>query len=161
MLLKKTKLFAAGKRAVTLTLMIVILTAVLLSGCSKQQPTPTPTPTESQTEPQTKSAAQLQLEEYIQTAIQCVRENPVDGWSSEVSYPYDKSNTVYSELSDEQKALYDEMLPKVRDMEPFDTPPKNTATMSWITSSSPHRHYAKITLSLRFTSTLKKSLTGI
>ena len=96
--------------------------AVLLSGCVKQQPTPTPTPTptESQTEPQTKSAAQLQLEEYIQTAIQCVRENPVDGWSSEVSYPYDKSNTVYSELSDEQKALYDEMLPKVRDMEPIE-----------------------------------------
>ena len=59
MLLKKTKLFAARKRAVTLTLMIVILTAVLLSGCVKQQPTPTPTPTptESQTEPQTKSAA--------------------------------------------------------------------------------------------------------
>lgn len=54
MFLKKTKLFAAGKRAVTLTLMIVILTAVLLSGCVKQQPTPTPTPTESQTEPQTK-----------------------------------------------------------------------------------------------------------
>ena len=57
MLLKKTKLFAAGKRAVTLTLMIVILTTVLLSGCVKQQPTPTPTPTESKTEPQTKSAA--------------------------------------------------------------------------------------------------------
>ena len=55
MLLKKTKLFAEGKRAVTLTLMIVILTAVLLSGCVKQQPTPTPT--ESQTEPKTKSAA--------------------------------------------------------------------------------------------------------
>lgn len=120
MLLKKTKLFAAGKRAVTLTLMIVILTAVLLSGCVKQQPTPTPTPTESQTEPQTKSAAQLRLEEYIQTAIKCVRENPVDGWSSEVRYPYDESNTAYSELSDEQKALYDEMLPKVRDMEPFE-----------------------------------------
>lgn len=118
MLLKKTKLFAEGKRAVTLTLMIVILTAVLLSGCVKQQPTPTPT--ESKTEPQTKSAAQLQLEEYIQTAIKCVRENPVDGWSSEVSYPYDESNTAYSELSDEQKALYDEMLPKVRDMEPFE-----------------------------------------
>lgn len=120
MLLKKAKLFAAGKRAVTLTLMIVILTAVLLSGCVKQQPTPTPTPTESKTEPQTKSAAQLQLEEYIQTAIKCVRENPVDGWSSEVSYPYDESNTAYSELSDEQKALYDEMLPKVRDMEQFE-----------------------------------------
>mgnify|MGYP001512483876 CR=1 FL=1 len=111
MLLKKTKLLSAGKRAVALTVTVVILTAVLLSGCVKQQPTPTPT--ESQTEPQTKSAAQLQLEEYIETAIKCVRENPVDGWSSEVSYPYDKSNTVYSELSDEQKALYDEMLPKV------------------------------------------------
>lgn len=122
MLLKKTKLLSAGKRVVALTVTVVILTAVLLSGCVKQQPTPTPTPTptESQTEPQTKSAAQLQLEEYIQTAIQCVRENPVDGWSSEVSYPYDKSNTVYSELSDEQKALYDEMLPKVRDMEPLE-----------------------------------------
>lgn len=59
MLLKKTKLLSAGERAVALTLMIVILTAVLLSGCSKQQPTPTPTPTESQTELQTKSDAQL------------------------------------------------------------------------------------------------------
>ena len=120
MLLKKTKLLSAGKRAVALTVTVVILTAVPLSGCVKQQPTPTPTPTESQTELQTKSAAQLQLEEYIETAIKCVRENPVDGWSSEVSYPYDKSNTVYSELSDEQKALYDEMLAKVRDMEPFE-----------------------------------------
>ena len=120
MLLKKTKLLSAGKRAVALAVTAVLLLAVLLSGCSKQQPTPTPTPTESQTELQTKSAAQLQLEEYIETAIKCVRENPVDGWSSEVSYPYDKSNTVYSELSDEQKALYDEMLPKVRDMEPFE-----------------------------------------
>lgn len=120
MLLKKTKLLSAGKRVVALAVTAVLLLAVPLSGCVKQQPTPTPTPTESQTEPQTKSAAQLQLEEYIQTAIQCVRENPVDGWSSEVSYPYDKSNTVYSELSDEQKALYDEMLPKVRNMEPFE-----------------------------------------
>ena len=62
MLLKKTKLFAAGKRVVALAVTAVLLLAVLMSGCSKQQPTPTPTPTESQTEPQTKSAAQLQLE---------------------------------------------------------------------------------------------------
>ncbi len=55
MLLKKTKLFAAGKRAVALTVTAVLLLAVLLSGCVKQQPTPTPT--ESQAEPQTKSAA--------------------------------------------------------------------------------------------------------
>lgn len=59
MLLKKTKLLSAGKRVVALIVTVMILTAVLLSGCVKQQPTPTPTPTESQTEPQTKSAAQL------------------------------------------------------------------------------------------------------
>lgn len=51
MLLKKTKLFAAGKRVVALAVTTVLLLAVPLSGCSKQQPTPTPTPTESQTEP--------------------------------------------------------------------------------------------------------------
>ena len=104
MLLKKTKLFAAGKRAAALTVTAVLLLAVLLSGCVKQQPTPTPTPTESQTEPQTKSAAQLQLEEYIQTAIQCVRENPVDGWSSEVSYPYDKSARCISSRATQMQA---------------------------------------------------------
>lgn len=57
MLLKKTKLLSAGKRVVALAVTAVLLLAVPLSGCSKQQPTPTPTPTESQTEPQTKSAA--------------------------------------------------------------------------------------------------------
>ena len=49
MLLKKTKLLSAGKRVVALAVTAVLLLAVPLSGCVKQQPTPMPTPTESQT----------------------------------------------------------------------------------------------------------------
>lgn len=36
MLLKKTKLLSAGKRVVALIVTVMILTAVPLSGCSKQ-----------------------------------------------------------------------------------------------------------------------------
>lgn len=49
-----------------------------------------------------------------------MRENPVDGSSSAVTYPYEKNNASYSTLNNKQQALYEEMLPKIKDRGPFE-----------------------------------------
>ena len=104
MLLKKTKLLAAGKQMVGLLGAAMLLFAPLLSGCEKQAPSSSQPevqtkesaqpPAESSAEPsvqpeaQAKENARERIENSIESALQYVRENPVDGWASTVSYPY-------------------------------------------------------------------------
>lgn len=115
MLLTPKNLLAAGKRLVVLLGVVMLLLTTLLSGCKKQ----TPSSPDPQPEIQAAKIAQARIESNIALALQYVRENPVDGWSSTVSYPYEKTNMVYPTLTDAQRNLYDEMLPNVKDMVPF------------------------------------------
>ena len=59
------------------------------------------------------------MEDSIQTALELVKKNPVSGWSTTVSYEYKQDNAAYARLNGDQQALYDEMLPKVKDLTPF------------------------------------------
>ena len=59
------------------------------------------------------------MEDSIKTALELVKKNPVGGRSSTVSYEYKQDNAAYAGLNSDQQALYDEMLPKVKDLTPF------------------------------------------
>ncbi len=109
---KKVKLLAI----ISLTGTVMLLLIMLLSGCEKQASSSS----DSQPEIQPKEIAQARIESNIELALQYVRENPIDGWSSTVSYPYEQSDTFYSALSDKQQDLYDEMLSKVKELVPFE-----------------------------------------
>ena len=92
----------------------------LLTGCNKETPTVTePTTTVTTTENTAQTFARQRVEDSIQTALELVKKNPVGGWFSTVSYEYQQDNAAYAELNGDQQALYDEMLPKVKDLTPF------------------------------------------
>lgn len=58
------------------------------------------------------------IKDDIKLAISYVEEKRDNG--SSVSYSYDASNTKYSKLNNTQQELYNEMLPKVQNMIPFE-----------------------------------------
>ena len=92
----------------------------LLTGCKREAPTVTePTTAVTTTENAAQTFASQRVEDSIQTALELVKKNPVGGWSSTVSYAYKQDNAAYAELNGDQQALYDEMLPKVKDLTPF------------------------------------------
>ncbi len=92
----------------------------LLTGCQKETPTVTePKATIATTESAAKTFARQRVEDSIKTALDLVRKNPVDGWSSTVSYEYRQDSPAYAELNSDQQALYNEMLPKVKNLTPF------------------------------------------
>lgn len=92
----------------------------LLTGCKRETPTVTePTTAVTTTENAAQTFARQRVEDSIQTALELVKKNPVGGWFSTVSYEYQQDNAAYAELNDDQQALYDEMLPKVKDLTPF------------------------------------------
>lgn len=117
---QKARLFALPAAA--------ILLLSLLSGCqsdgSVSDVTSTSAPSESTSAAATvsdnsaKSIAEKLLKSDIEIAIEYVRNRQFDG--SKVSYPYESEKTAYAELDAAQKKLYDEMLPKVQDMLPFE-----------------------------------------
>ena len=117
--MKKPHIMTSKRKALRLFTALTLLLAVLLSGCEKK-PAPVLPP-----EVSTSAAPQKRIYSVIESAIECVRENPVSGTSSKVSYSYEKSNAFYYTLSEKQKALYDEMLPKAKDMTPFEYTAKN------------------------------------
>ena len=123
MLLKKS-ISLAGKQIPGAFGTIVLSLAMLLSGCAKQAPLSSELPSEPssnvQQELQPKEIAQTRIGSSIEAALQFVRENPVDGWTSTISYPYENSSPAYAALNNAQQALYDEMLPRVRDLTPFE-----------------------------------------
>ena len=92
----------------------------LLTGCKRETPTVTePTTAVTTTKNAAQTFARQRVEDSIQTALELVKKNPVGGWSSTVSYAYKQDNAAYAELNGDQQALYDEMLPKVKDLAPF------------------------------------------
>lgn len=92
----------------------------LLTGCQKESPTTTePKTTVTTTESAAKTFARQRVEDSIKTALDLVKKNPVVGWSSSVSYAYRQDDPAYAALNSDQQALYNEMLPKVKDLTPF------------------------------------------
>lgn len=92
----------------------------LLTGCKRETPTVTESTTAvTTTENTAQTFARQRVEDSIKTALELVKKNPVGGWSSTVSYEYKQDNAAYVGLNGDQQALYDEMLPKVKDLTPF------------------------------------------
>lgn len=131
MKISKTVLSAGIRRLLAAMIAVMLLTA--LSGCkntnkpsddngqtsssqaSEDGQTATSAP---RADPEIEKEAKARTKSNIELALQYVKEKQDRG--SSVSYPYEKNNKAYSKLNEAQKALYDEMLPKVRDFEPFE-----------------------------------------
>lgn len=65
-----------------------------------------------------RKAAEKRIKSDVDLALWYVKENKRSG--SKVSFPYEKGNTAYSGLSKAQKELYNEMLPKVKELTAFE-----------------------------------------
>ena len=122
-MMPKPKNLISGRLTVILSVTTVLLFAFLLSGCEKANPTPTQVPPPSTPQTQVNQAADIaktRVGNSIDAAIELIRETPAFVQTSPVSYPYDRANLQYLALTAEQKVLYNEMLPKVKDMIPFE-----------------------------------------
>lgn len=77
--------------------------------------------TASQQEQQIEEArtlAKKRIQSDIDLALEYVKQDLNNG--SAVCYPYEADNTEYSKLNSAQKQLYDEMLPKIQSLIPFE-----------------------------------------
>lgn len=119
----KPKELISGRLTAIVSVTAVLLFTFLLSGCEKANPTPTQAPPSDTPQTQVNQAADIaktRVGSSIDAAIDLIRETPAFVRTSPVSYPYDRANLQYLALTAEQQALYNEMLPKVKDMIPFE-----------------------------------------
>lgn len=110
MLLGKNTLKIKRTAAFILT---VLLFLIMFFGCKGVDEKPSDTQSEKARE-----LAAERIQNDIETAIWYVEKNQYDG--SNVSYPYEDDNSAYEALDDTQKELYDEMLPKIQSLTPFE-----------------------------------------
>lgn len=99
-------IFSFIGRTTALLLSILLLMSSLV-GCQQEQ----------QIE-ETRILAKKRIQSDIDLALGYVKQELNNG--SAVCYPYEADNTEYSKLNSTQKQLYDEMLPKIQSLIPFE-----------------------------------------
>lgn len=133
MLLYSRKKFSFIGKTVALLLSVLLLLSSLV-GCQKEmndaseasgttaaETNSAQSTTASQQDQQMEEAralAKKRIQSDIDLALEYVKQDLNNG--SAVCYPYEADNTEYSGLNSTQKQLYDEMLPKIESLIPFE-----------------------------------------